>query len=168
MRIITHVIGVSLLLSGPVTAQGIVFREADVAACLSAVVDGTRRDCIGVAADACMIETPGGNSTVGMGGCLSREYDVWDRMLNAAYRDLLDLYAVSDAEASANGWTEPAQVPTLKAMQRAWIAYRDARCDFERAKWSGGTGQGPATAHCLMEMTAEQTFVLQDGAEGLQ
>ena len=168
MRIIAQAIGLALLLSGSAAAQDLVFHDEAVAACLADATGGNRRDCIGVAADACMTDTPGGDSTVGMGGCLSREYEVWDRMLNAAYRDLLNLYDSSDAEAEAGGWNAPAQVPALKAMQRAWITYRDARCDFERAKWGGGTGQGPATSQCLMQLTAEQTFVLQDGMDGLQ
>ena len=168
MKIIAQAFVLSIFISGPVVAQDLVFHAEDVAACLEGATGGDRRDCIGVAADACMIETPGGSSTVAMGGCLSRELEVWDGMLNAAYGDLMALYAANDAEARAGGWNAPEQVPALKAMQRAWITYRDARCDFERAKWGGGTGQGPATAQCLMQLTAEQTFVLQDGMDGLQ
>ena len=168
MKTIAQAIGYSLLLSGSAVAQDIVFHEEEIAACLEGATGGDRRDCIGVAADACMIATPGGSSTVAMAGCLSRELEIWDGMLNAAYGDLMALYQANDSEAQAGGWNAPEQAPALKAMQRAWITYRDARCDFERAKWGGGTGQGPATAQCLMQLTAEQTFVLQDGMDGLQ
>ena len=49
----------------------------------------------------------------------------------------------------------------LRAMQRAWIGFRDATCDYERSLWGGGTGGGPATAACLMRMTGEQTLYLE-------
>ena len=50
---------------------------------------------------------------------------------------------------------------TLRGMQRAWIAYRDAKCEFVRAQWSGGTGQGPAMLSCLMQETGRQALWLQ-------
>jgi uncharacterized protein YecT (DUF1311 family) len=46
-------------------------------------------------------------------------------------------------------------------MQRAWIGYRDAACDYERAQWGGGSGGGPATAGCLMRLTGEQALALE-------
>ena len=46
-------------------------------------------------------------------------------------------------------------------MQRAWIGWRDATCDYERAQWGGGTGGGPATVACLMRLTGEQALYLE-------
>jgi uncharacterized protein YecT (DUF1311 family) len=63
------------------------------------------------------------------------------------------------------GSAAPSQGDALKNMQRAWIAYRDATCDYERSHWGGGTGGGPATVSCLMYMTAEQALYLE--ADGL-
>ncbi|MFZ3581311.1 lysozyme inhibitor LprI family protein [Loktanella sp. DJP18] len=151
-----------------VAAQDVVFDPVITTNCMADVDGAARLDCVGAAAGVCMTETPGGDSTVGMGACLDREFQFWDGALNAAYGDLMTLYKANDAEAEAGGWNAPRQVPALQAMQRAWIAYRDARCDFERAKWGGGTGGGPATAQCLMTVTAEQTLLLQDGLDGLQ
>ena len=149
-------------------AEGLVFNAAMTTNGMAAV-DGTARlDCVGASAAACMSETPGGSTTVGMGGCLDAEYRVWDQALNAAYTDLMSVYQANDAETQAGTWNAPEQVPALKAMQRAWITYRDSRCDFERAKWGGGTGGGPATVQCLMVTTAEQTLLLQDAMDGLQ
>ena len=51
-------------------------------------------------------------------------------------------------------------------MQRAWIAFRDARCNWEAALWQGGTGAGPAQLSCLMVETGRQTMALQNAALG--
>jgi uncharacterized protein YecT (DUF1311 family) len=99
------------------------------------------RACIGLSAGDCMETTAMGSTTVGMGFCLDRELTLWDGRLNAAYRDLM--------------------AAALRAMQRGWIAFRDARCDYERAQWGGGTGGGPATLACLMQMTGEQALYLE-------
>jgi uncharacterized protein YecT (DUF1311 family) len=63
-------------------------------------------------------------------------------------------HAEGDAGAKADGLTVPPVAEALRDMQRAWIAYRDASCDYERAQWGGGTGGGPATAGCLMRTRA--------------
>jgi uncharacterized protein YecT (DUF1311 family) len=49
----------------------------------------------------------------------------------------------------------------LKAMQRAWIAYRDAACRHEQAQWMGGTGGGPARMSCHAHETAQQALRLE-------
>ena len=54
----------------------------------------------------------------------------------------------------------PKQAEALRDMQRAWITFRDAACDYERSQWGGGTGGGPATLACLMRMTGEQALLL--------
>ena len=51
-------------------------------------------------------------------------------------------------------------------MQRAWIAYRDARCGYEYSLWQGGTGGGPASVACYMEVTGEQALYLESGGAG--
>ncbi len=168
MKIAVQAIAMTCFLTGAAQAQDLVYADDATQACLAEAVPGDRAKCVGASANACMTDTPGGETTVGMGGCLDRELQYWDGALNAAYGALMDVYKASDAEAQAGGWQTPAQVPALKAMQRAWITYRDARCDFERAKWGGGTGGGPATLQCLMEVTAAQTFLLHDGLDGLQ
>jgi len=168
MKIVMQAIAVASLFPGVALAQDLVYSDAATESCLSAADGAARRDCIGAAAAACMADTPGGSSTAAMSGCLDSEYRYWDGALNDAYGALMAQYEANDAEAKAGGWNAPEQVPALKAMQRAWITYRDARCDFERAKWGGGTGGGPATVQCLMQTTAEQTLLLRDGMDGLQ
>ena len=46
-------------------------------------------------------------------------------------------------------------------MRRAWIAFRDAACNYEATRWGGGTGAGPAAADCVMKLTARQALHLR-------
>jgi uncharacterized protein YecT (DUF1311 family) len=136
------------------------FEPAPTEACLAAA-PADLASCIGHAADACMLENPQGETTMGMGFCLSREWEWWDARLNVAYAALMELHAAGDARARAEGLEVPSVAEALRRMQRAWIAYRDASCDYERAQWSGGTGGGPATAACLMQHTGVRTLELE-------
>ena len=110
-----------------------------------------------------MENTPGGYSTVGMGGCLSYELDYWDGLLNANYQAALARARQADRDNAGYG---PSQEQALRTMQRAWIPFRDGTCDFERSQWGGGTGQGPAGAECLMRVTAQQALYLDRYAPG--
>ncbi|MDF0599212.1 DUF1311 domain-containing protein [Psychromarinibacter sp. C21-152] len=149
-----------LLAALPGQAQELEFDISHTERCLAAAEDRAAREaCAGTSAQACM-ETPAGGSTVGMGGCLWNEYQWWDDRLNAVYRDL----RASDRAEDAEYGDMPGAgrlVETLRDMQRAWIDFRDATCDYERAQWGGGTGGGPAATRCLMRMTAEQVFYLE-------
>ena len=140
------------LSAAPAVAQDLVFWPDPILDCLDEAVDAPMRQrCIGVGANLCMIDNPGGSSTIGMGSCLDQERAWWDTRLNDVYGSLQDQF------------TDRADVQeNLREMQRAWITYRDARCDFEFIQWNGGTGQGPALLACLMMATAEQTLVLED------
>lgn len=132
-------------------AQELVYADRHTEACLQkAVGQGERHACIGAAANQCMLDTPGGETTVGMGGCLDYERAYWDARLNDTYQSLL-----------AQQGEDLAVAENLRVMQRAWIGYRDARCDYEYVQWGGGTGGGPAVLACLMQATAEQVFVLE-------
>lgn len=152
-----------ILLAAPAAAQDEPrFSPAPTLDCL-AVNAGTpeAQACIGLSAGDCMETTAIGSTTVGMGYCLDRELTLWDGRLNAAYRDLMAAERRLDAEAKAFGSSAPPRADALRAMQRGWIAFRDARCDYERAQWGGGTGGGPATLACLMQMTGEQALYLE-------
>ncbi len=168
MNITPYMFAVACFCSFPVWAQDMVYDDRPTLICLE---DAGREDgsaavrlaCAGTAADVCMSDNEDGYTTLGMGYCFDREWQFWDAALNTAYGKLMGLYRLRDAEVVANGWDMELQVDALQAMQRAWITYRDARCDFERAKWDGGTGGAPATIQCLMAVTAAQTILLQDG-----
>ncbi|MEL7183429.1 MAG: lysozyme inhibitor LprI family protein, partial [Pseudomonadota bacterium] len=65
-------------------AQDLVFSPQATELCLDSVAPIAQAQCVGHSADACMQDTVGGESTVGMGGCLWAEYEYWDARLNAA------------------------------------------------------------------------------------
>lgn len=126
------------------------FDPAPMVACLEA--EGGR-DCAGRAARACM-EGEGGQTTLGMNQCFAAERDLWDARLNDAYRSGMDRFTPVGAEA-------------LREMQRKWIAFRDAACDFEAVRYDGGTLAGTVRLQCQMELTADQALRLDASlAEG--
>lgn len=152
-----------LLLAAPALAQDLVFDPALTADCVAAAGVAEAGACIGRSAEACFTDTEGGQSTLGISACLERELAWWDGRLNDAYGRLRAIDADEDADPS--GFAPPVtRVEALRAMQRAWIAFRDATCDYERAQWGGGTGGGPATIGCLMRMIARQSLYLEEQA----
>ena len=147
--------------------EGVRFDAEPLAACITA--EGGGRACIGQAADACMDATYGGYSNQGMIACLGAELDWWDADLNAAYHDLHARQSLRDA-----GWSDadtpwmpprPSGADTLRDMQRAWIAFRDASCAYEALDWWGGTGAQLIEVTCLLQMTAEQALRLRHYAD---
>ncbi len=117
-------------------------------------------DCIGKSADLCMASR-GGDTTIGMMECLGKERDYWDRRLNTAYAKRLAAAKADDVRANDGRRGGASLQSSLRAMQRAWITYRDAVCLYEQAQWLGGTGGGPATMACHMHETARQALRLE-------
>lgn len=144
------------LTAAPAAAQELAYSDYATDACLQSGRDYTK--CIGLSSLQCMQDTPGGFSTYGEGGCLDAELQYWDRLLNTNYKARMASSERNDVENTGFG---PSQAEALKQMQRAWIPYRDAKCDFERSQWGGGTGGGPATLNCLMNITAHQAVFLE-------
>ena len=139
-----------LIGTGPAVAQDLVYSNAASRDCvLAATTEGARLDCIGASANACMTDTPGGQTTVGMSSCLDRELTYWDNRLNRIYQRLRKQERAAGVEAE------------LQQMQRAWIAYRDTRCAYAASLWAGGTGQGPAFLTCMMHTTGAQALYLR-------
>ena len=97
-----------------------------------------------------------------MGFCADAELNYWDAKLNAVYKKLVEAEKANDAEAKKEGWSAPEKLAPLKDMQRKWIGYRDALCDYEYSQWGGGTGGGPAIISCLMGETARQALILEN------
>lgn len=117
-------------------------------------------DCIGRSAAACIM-TPGGDTTIGMVECLGRERDYWDARLNAAYARRVVTAQEQDTELRGLGSAAASIEERLRAMQRAWMSFRDTSCLYEQAQWMGGTGGGPATMTCHMHETARQALKLE-------
>ena len=144
-------------LAFPAGAQTLEYSPEATETCLQ---DGRAADCIGASAKVC-IEAPDGYTTVGMGYCLDQELKWWDARLNEVYGRLREADRADDAEMKELSSNIPEKAPALRDMQRAWIPFRDALCDYERVQWGGGSGSGPATLQCLMEETARQTLRLE-------
>ena len=109
--------------------------------------------CIGQAANACQSD-PGGSSTIGITQCNQREASWWDGYLNDSYADL-----------QAN--LDPTAFASLKKAQRAWIAFRDADCSFQYARWGDGSMRNIAHSSCMLQQTAQRALslsaLLQEG-----
>lgn len=130
-------------------------REASPSLSASAVLD-----CAGRSAQACM-NSPGGDTTIGMIDCLQGELQYWDKRLNTAYVARVAAARKEDADMKRIKSSVPSIEESLRRMQRSWIAYRDAACFYEQSQWQGGTGGGPATAACHMQETARQALKLE-------
>jgi uncharacterized protein YecT (DUF1311 family) len=155
-----------LALSGPVQAEPVFSPEATETCVAEAYATSPGLsghgvlDCVGRAAQACMM-TPGGDTTIGMMDCLDAERGYWDARLNAAYAERMATAKEHDKELRDLGSAAASIGESLRAMQRAWMAFRVAGCLYEQAQWMGGTGGGPATMACHMHETARQALKLE-------
>jgi uncharacterized protein YecT (DUF1311 family) len=110
------------------------------------IVEAERACLFTLVADPCQ-KTPEGRSNLGMADCFRLEQTIWDDLLNENYKRLA---ADSDARAAAS----------LRTMQRAWIADRDATCGFYDARIHGSMAI-PLAAACLARETARRALLLR-------
>jgi uncharacterized protein YecT (DUF1311 family) len=140
--------------------------RAAIAACLDKARKSepkTTETCIGVVAQPCM---EADSSTFGMNMCNSREAAVWDERLNKAYQALLrgDL---GQTEALRDGGKRKLTgADILRDAQRAWMAFRDKKCDAAGLPMEGGTGRGVLIGSCYLQETARQALWLEDMGPG--
>ena len=102
--------------------------------------------CIGTVAEPCQ-EQPGGGSTHGMTQCNRRELAVWDERLNRLYR------------ATVGGGDKAAKA--VQRAERAWLAWREAKCALPAIIEEGGSIAGPLESACLYRETARQALWLE-------
>ena len=76
-------------------------------------------------------------------GCIEAELKIQDKKLNRAYQALKHRI-------------QPQRIPQLKAMQRAWIQYRDKKCDFYNYP-QRGSGGITDSLQCLLDETIKRT-----------
>jgi len=110
-------------------------------------LDAVERECLfKLVGDPCT-ETPEGRSNVGTADCYRLEAAIWDSLLNENFKNLL-------------GTLDDQHAAKLRAMQHAWIAYRDTTCNFYWDKIQG-TMAIPMSAACNARETARRAVLLQ-------
>ena len=93
-----------------------------------------------------------------MNACAGERYEQSDATLNQRYREAMD--RLDDDEQARS---------SLRKAQRAWIAFRDAHCDFMTSGSRDGSIYPALQAGCLADLTDERTQELNtllDCAEG--
>ena len=109
-------------------------------------LDKGERECLfKLVAERC-IGDPGAATDAKMVDCYRIEYAIWDGLLNENYKALL-------------ASLDDAQTEKAKAMQRAWIAYRDTTCGFYYDKIQGSMA-GFLGAACETRETARRAMLL--------
>ena len=146
-------------LSGPALAGDASADAAMLDTCLAGADSrAAREDCLGLVSTACMDGRADGGTTLGITECRMAEAQAWDRHLNAAYADRMGEFTGMDAAEAEAAFATRAD--SLRAAQRAWIAFRDAECGLAYALWGAGSMRGIAAADCRMTMTAERAVEL--------
>ena len=102
-------------------------------------------DTLSAQYSACMDKS--GGVTVKMVDCMVAETKAQDVKLNASYKRALNAQT-------------PERKKQLTEVQRQWLKYRDANCDFY-ADPDGGTMATLAVHSCYMSATAERAQELQ-------
>ena len=74
--------------------------------------------------------------------CTGAVFEAADKELNALYRQMRDRLA-----------DDPDTTHLLTASQRAWVAWRDAECDFASAGVAGGSIYPMIRGQCLTGLT---------------
>lgn len=109
-------------------------------------LDAGEQQCLfKLVADPC-IGQPGGQGDGPAADCYQIEGAIWDKLLNDNYKALL-------AE------LDQAQTAKARAMQRAWLAYRDTTCQFYYDKIQGSMA-GMMIAACVTRETARRAMLL--------
>lgn len=80
--------------------------------------------------------------------CSAEELDRRNAELNGVYGDLAPRL-------------EPNERKALVTAERAWIAYRDAQCDYQGAENEGGTIQPFVIEECLVDITDTRVAFLR-------
>ena len=104
--------------------------------------------CIGLIADPCP-DAPAAN-TMTIVACQMREEKIWDGYLNDWY-----------GEAVKRLKDDPDALAALKDAQRAWIQFRDAKCDYWEKRYAGGTFASVAAGNCMRVTTGQRALEMR-------
>ena len=110
-------------------------------------VDEGERQCLfNLVATPCT-KTREGSSNLGTADCYRVEWVIWDNLLNENFKNLM-------------GALDNQQIAKLRAMQQAWITYRDTTCNFYMEKIQGSMAI-PMGAACAARETARRALLLR-------
>lgn len=101
----------------------------------------------------------GAMTQLALNECSHAAYLVADEELNRAYG------AAREAAREIDEWSQGRAEDTLKAAQRAWVAFRDAACEAEAAPETGGSIRPMVRSACLERLTLQRTDDLWSYAE---
>ena len=91
--------------------------------------------------------TSAGNTNLGTADRYRVKWVIWDNLLNENFKNLM-------------GALDNQQTAKLRAMQQAWIAYRDTTCNFYMDKIQGSMAI-PMGAACAARETARRALLLR-------
>jgi uncharacterized protein YecT (DUF1311 family) len=104
--------------------------------------------CIGLVAGPCP-DAPGAN-TFTIVACHMREEKIWDAYLNDWYGEAQD--KLKD---------EPGAASALKEAERAWIVFRDAKCEYWEKRYEGGTFASVMAGDCMRIETGRRALEMR-------
>ena len=85
--------------------------------------------------------------------CAHRDFEAADAELNRVYRQAIASQRQADREIEASD-PGPRYEETLRAAQRAWVAFREAQCQLEGMEEArGGSMEPMVRSGCLTQMT---------------
>lgn len=148
----TVFIAMSLALWGPSVAAAEPWSSpaearSAIAACFAENPEG-EASCLGAVVDPCL-DIAENQTTAGMIGCSGVALEGWDALLNETYQ-------------TARRQADDGARAALRSAQRAWIAYRDAKCAVWGELYRGGSMARLLIADCLRDETARRTLDLRE------
>jgi uncharacterized protein YecT (DUF1311 family) len=109
------------------------------------VQEGEQQCLFNLVATPCA-KTPEGSANLGAADCYRIEWAIWDDLLNANFKTLL-------------GTLDDDQAAKARAMQRAWVTYRDTTCNFCMDKIQGSMAI-PMSSACAARESARRALLL--------
>lgn len=108
-------------------------------------------------------------SQMEMTACASQDYERADAELNRLWRRIIAEAEANDRSPDSGRTAEDdrSEAAILRAAQRAWIAFRDAQCEYEGLGERGGSMEPMIVNQCLARLTRERIAQLEgDGSNG--
>lgn len=137
--------------------ETLIFTPEATAECLSISRPIERAPCIGLAAEACIKDSPGGQTAPGRIGCFNGETAFWESLMAASTSREEGIAETVDSDPAS-----PVSDDLLPRLQSAWEAYRDALCDAASQRMGEGAAQTAGLAECRLRETARHALWLEE------